>query len=294
MTEPVRRPVSLNDGTMSCLEWASDRPLLLFLHATGFNAETYRGLLGPLAEHFHIIAPDQRGHGMSKLPLRPDAVGNWEIYCDDLLALLDRQPGRPALLAGHSMGATVALLGAARSPGRASGLVLVEPVLPLPMHRLRRGIRRLMGSVEPPGLAERAARRRAHFPSADAALQSYGGRGAFRTWPQETVADYLRGGLIEDPVNGGVTLACAPAWEAATFRAAPLARAHLAASVRSPIAVLRGTVGSTCADGQAALLRRAGAHDVTVHGASHFLPMENPDLVRHEILRLAAAGSRQA
>ena len=40
-------------------------------------------------------------------------------------------------------------------------------------------------------LAAMAAKRRSIFPSFGAALASYKGRGAFKTWPDETVADYL-------------------------------------------------------------------------------------------------------
>jgi pimeloyl-ACP methyl ester carboxylesterase len=63
MTEPVRKTVALPDGDVSCLEWPGNGTPLHFAHATGFNAETYRSLLQPLAETFHIFAGDARGHG---------------------------------------------------------------------------------------------------------------------------------------------------------------------------------------------------------------------------------------
>ena len=56
MSEPVRGDVSMADGAVSCLEWKSDAPLLHFAHATGFNANTYRGLLSPLAGAFRMVA----------------------------------------------------------------------------------------------------------------------------------------------------------------------------------------------------------------------------------------------
>ncbi len=66
---PVRRTESMPDGTVSLLEWNAAAPLdLIFLHATGFNAETYRPLLAPLSENHHIVAIDQRGHGLNEAP----------------------------------------------------------------------------------------------------------------------------------------------------------------------------------------------------------------------------------
>ncbi len=45
------------------------------------------------------------------------------------------------------------------------------------------------------GLAEGALRRRSDFPSREAALAAYRGRGAFRTWPEAPLADYVADGF---------------------------------------------------------------------------------------------------
>src|ERR1044071_8001790 len=81
-------------------------PDLVFLHATGFNAHTYKSLLAPLGEQFRVVALDQRGHGRSRLPNDPRLIDSWRIYVRDLLDLLPvlTRGGRPPVLAGHSMG----------------------------------------------------------------------------------------------------------------------------------------------------------------------------------------------
>ena len=55
------------DGKVSYIEWDKDisMPGLQFCHATGFNAQTYKKLLGPLSHLFHIRAEDARGHGFT-------------------------------------------------------------------------------------------------------------------------------------------------------------------------------------------------------------------------------------
>ena len=281
MTVPVRKTLPLPEGEVSCLEWEGAGPFLHFAHATGFNAQTYRGLLEPLADRFSVAACDQRGHGFSTLPTAEPPTG-WTVYRDDLVRILERLDHGPAILAGHSMGGTVSLMAAALRPERVRGLVLVEPVMvPLLAKFLLSFVR------SPPNLADRAAQRRDTFPSFDAALAAYTGRGAFKTWPNTTVADYLRGGLIADPETRAMRLACKPSWEAATFRAAPFGKARLARRVSSPITVLYGTIASTCRDSEVEVFKRAGARTVKVDGASHFLPMEHPDRVREEIVAMA-------
>lgn len=287
MNPPVRKIISLPDGNVSTLQWENTRPLFHFAHATGFNAQTYSSLLSPLADRFRIVASDLRGHGFTTLPVTAEPPKHWTIYRHDLLQILDQLESGSAILSGHSMGATVSMMAAALRPERVRALVLLEPVM---MPRAWAVLQRLAsttGRNSGPDLADRAALRRNSFPSLEAARASYTGRGAFRSWPDEMLRDYLEGGLVSDPHTGAMHLACKPSWEAATFRAAPFGIAHLVRRISCPVIAINGTLGSTCAASEAALLERAGARIVTIDGASHFLPMEFPQRVRDEIARLA-------
>jgi pimeloyl-ACP methyl ester carboxylesterase len=77
-----------------------------------------------LADRRDLIRVDLRGHGDS--PTRGRIA--LELWCDDLLALLDAVGASRAVLIGHSLGAQVALACAARAPGRVAALVLIDPV----------------------------------------------------------------------------------------------------------------------------------------------------------------------
>jgi pimeloyl-ACP methyl ester carboxylesterase len=89
------------------------RPLLVLLHGGGANAHWWDHLAPRLAERFHVVALDFRGHGDSEWPaaLEPGA------FQRDLEALLHRLATPDACLVGHSMGGHVALDHAARHPG---------------------------------------------------------------------------------------------------------------------------------------------------------------------------------
>ena len=284
MTAPVRRQINREGGAMSYLAWDNAHPALHFAHATGFNAETYCELLQPLSDRMQILASDSRGHGLTTLPESTARLKDWEVYRDDLSALLNAVHPGPLVLAGHSKGAIVSLMLAAQFPARVRALVLVEPVL-VPENRPT-----ATPPDAPPNLAVRAAKRRAVFASANAAFESYRGRGAFTTWPDAMLRDYLKGGLIATGSGEEVRLACAPAWESQSFESTPTGAAKLAAKVRCPLTVLHASDG-TAGSAQIAELMRAkpDAHIVHVPGATHFLPMEHPERVREEILRIAHA-----
>jgi pimeloyl-ACP methyl ester carboxylesterase len=287
----IRKSASLADGAVSYLEWDGAGPALHFAHANGFNALTYRTLLEPLAGSTHIYASDLRGHGMTTLPARPGMAKSWRIYRDDLIRLLEMLPQRPLILAGHSMGATASVMAAALRPDLVCGLVLVEPVF-MPAMLALAGRTLMATGIVPRGydLVEKATRRREFFPSVDAAFATYRGRSIFKLWPDAQLRDYLDGGLLPTD-DGQMRLACAPKWEAEDFRETPLFVPHLARQIVCPVTLLHGDQpGSTCRDSQAAvfLRRKPDTRVVKVLGASHFLPMEMPDLVRDEIAALMA------
>ncbi|MBV9045015.1 MAG: alpha/beta hydrolase [Alphaproteobacteria bacterium] len=290
MSNFTRKTLTFPDGDVSYLDWPATAPLLHFAHATGFNAETYQGLLTPLQGRFHVTAADLRGHGHSTLTAVPGPQANWQTFATDLAAILDKLDKNPAVLAGHSMGAMTSMMVAAAHPDRVRGLVLVEPVLVPRYSRQLMRIMHFLGRKPERGsnLAEMAAKRRAVFPSFDMALAAYKGRGAFKTWPEETIADYLRGGLVPTGNGDEMRLGCAPEWESSIFQHAPPGGARHAGKVRCPITVVYSPVSNTTRDREVEIIsrRHKGTRLVQVPDTTHFLPMERPDIVQEEIDRM--------
>ena len=118
-------------GLSLCLcSWGppDGHPVLILHGALDHGAawdEVARALAG---SGFRVFAPDQRGHGHSQ-----HAGPGGSYYLMDFLAdadtLLHQVTASPVLLAGHSMGASLAALLTAARPSLVSQLVLVEPVL---------------------------------------------------------------------------------------------------------------------------------------------------------------------
>lgn len=267
-------------GEIAYLDYGpADRaPDLVFVHANGFNARAYRTILAPLAADLRILAIDQRGHGATTLATdRPRT--SWLDLKDDLLAFLDAMRIGRVALAGHSMGATASLLAAAEAPERVRALALLDPVIrpPGPASVSR-------DAMEASPMIAGARRRRRSFSSRGAAAMGYHGRGAFRTWTDAQLTDYVAAGLRDMP-DGTVELACTPEWEVSNY----LNQDHdsWGAFARSlcPIHILRAEVDSPGRiDGHTDQLTATGRIRIdTVPGTTHFLPMERPELVREAI-----------
>ncbi len=286
---PERRSIKMWDGEVSCLVWeAADirAPAIHFAHANGFNALTYRTLLDPLARDMRITASDLRGHGQTTLAANPKGMRSWLIYRDDILRTLNELDGRPKMLVGHSMGATASLMVALSKPNWVSGLVLIEPVIMPPRYIRWTNILRALGLAErmSPFVAQ-AKNRRGIWPTREAMFEAYRGRGAFRTWPEEVVRDYITGGTVDFVDDKQIRLACTPGWEAANYSSNAVDVWRELDGLRCPLTLIVGDKRSTCPDPVVELLiaRRPDIRVVKVPGASHFLPMEHPEIVRREI-----------
>ncbi len=251
---------------------------------------TYRSVLAPLASRLRILAVDQQGHGRSPRRVAIEGRRSWIDLRDDLVALLDQLPPHPVVLAGHSMGGAISMFAAADRPDRVKALALFDPVIPsveVVAQMLAAQGRPMPGNV----LAEGADRRRAVFPSRQAVLDSYRGRGAFKTWPDEALIDYVTDGFVDRP-DGQVELACSPAWEASNFRAHGHDPWAAIARLRTPTTVLRAAIGSTCSlvseDQLSADI--APRHVETIADSTHFLPIERPELTRATLLAACRVG----
>jgi len=264
-------------------------PLLVFAHANGFHGLTYSKVFEPVAHDYRVILLDLRGHGCSTLPAPVEALKNWHIYLDDVLAFLDALQEDRYILAGHSLGGVINFLAGQRRPEQTAGLLLAEPVL------LRRSIGKMMSWGRSIGLTRRliplvrrAAERKTQFADRDAAYRNYHGRGAFKTWPDAILRDYVDGGF-RDHADGHVELACDRAWEVATYQTQDNDIWKHARLARFPIHVLRAERNSTVFPLMADRLKRILPQTIieTVPGTSHFLPMERPDAIASGLSQMA-------
>jgi pimeloyl-ACP methyl ester carboxylesterase len=120
--EPKSKRVMANGISIHYWDWESDGPTIVMLHnSTGFG-RIFDFVIRELHPQYHVIAPDQRGHGDSDKP----ATGySGEDYTDDFNAFLDALGIERCVVAGNSLGVRVGIIQAARRPETVSHLILI-------------------------------------------------------------------------------------------------------------------------------------------------------------------------
>lgn len=276
-----RLRVAIEGGDVALLRFGREgAPPLLFAHANGFCASAYRRMFLNLGDRFDIFAVDQRGHGRTTLAAEPQGHRSMAVFGDDLrrikAALAPLVSGRPFVLAGHSLGG-VAVAKAAAGDAGVAAIRLIEPVaMPDAWNAIAGAPFWPMIAPHIP-LVRTAARRRSGWPDRQAAFESYARKPFFAGWQDGVLADYLEDGLADH--GDRVTLACAPAWEAANFAAQANDLWGSLARARSPVSVLAARhASSTVPKGAEARFRRIGARVERVSGPTHLVPFENPAL----------------
>ncbi|MET9530157.1 SDR family oxidoreductase [Streptomyces sp. NPDC006649] len=82
-----------------------DRPTVVLVHGYPDSKEVWTEVAAQLAERFHVVLYDVRGHGRSSAPAPLRGGFTLEKLTDDFLAVADAvSPGKPVHLVGHDWG----------------------------------------------------------------------------------------------------------------------------------------------------------------------------------------------
>jgi pimeloyl-ACP methyl ester carboxylesterase len=104
-----------------------DGPPLLLVHGWPQTWYAWRLIMPALASNFHVIAPDQRGIGLSG---RPEDGYDTGTLAADLIALMDTLGHQRFAVFGHDTGMWIGYALAADYPDRVARLAVAETPLP--------------------------------------------------------------------------------------------------------------------------------------------------------------------
>lgn len=251
---------------------------LLLIHGAASNMTRWSEFVertALTAEH-DIIRLDLRGHGRSLYRGRVAL----EIWCDDIAAVLRQEGHRRAILAGHCLGANVAMMFAARYPHQTHGVVLVEPMLHQALigtlrrlSRLAMPVKALLAIIM---LLNRLGIYRRHL----AALDLYELDQTFRARLSEPGGDRALVRRYASPWQDLKTMPSAIFLQdlLEVIRPLPLDM------IRGPFLALLST-GHTFVDPEitAALLSGLPQGEIHALDAKHWIPTEQPQAMRHLI-----------
>jgi pimeloyl-ACP methyl ester carboxylesterase len=121
--------VPVDGGDLRVLLWGTGKRIAVAVHGITASGMSWQAVARHMPPDWTLAAPDLRGRGYSS-----DLPGPYGLdrHARDVAAVLEHFGGRP-VLAGHSMGAYIALLARDAHPELVRRLVLVDGGLPLPL-----------------------------------------------------------------------------------------------------------------------------------------------------------------
>src|SRR6195256_2049607 len=121
--------VAVDGGDLRVLQWGTGKRVAVAVHGITASGMSWQAVARHMPPDWSLAAPGLRGRGHRRDPPGPDGLGR---PAPGGAAVLRHFGGRP-VLAGHSMGAYIALLARDAHPELVRRLVLVDGGLPLPV-----------------------------------------------------------------------------------------------------------------------------------------------------------------
>jgi pimeloyl-ACP methyl ester carboxylesterase len=256
---------------------AADGQVVVLQHGWPQHWWMWRSLIGPLSERgFRVIAPDLRGHGWSSKP-----AGDYrkDTLMRDVIGLLDELGIERVRWVGHDWGAYAGMLAALRRPDRIERFVCMS--IPHPWQK-ERSLLEVAGSawyqlVLSAPLLGKLAIGRLGFPRV--VLTKARAKGSFS---EEELETYLA--VIRQPDATEASMRLYRQFLLHEIGPA-LGGAFKQERLSVPTRWIVGSEDRVSGNADDGYLEHAD--DMTlehVPGAGHFLPEEEPDLVRERVL----------
>jgi epoxide hydrolase 4 len=257
-----------------------DRPLLILLHGFPEFWWAWRKQITPLAEAgYHVVVPDMRGYNGSDKPREVSAY-NLDTLAADVAALGEAYNARRFHLVGHDWGAVIAWWVAARHPERLRRVVVMDGPHPDVWSRqaLKHPTQALRSTYvaffQLPWLPE-AALGGFSFAGLKTMMGASAHPNTFEPGALERYAEaWRKPGALSAMLNYYRALRERPAGGATPARLAP------------PTLILWAGEDSFLERhvAEAGLALCDDGHLVVIDGASHWLHIEQPDMINAEII----------
>lgn len=283
MAQPKTYQVELDDVSLQVTEWPGTGDPVLLLHATGFHSRCWDEIARRLPG-VHLYAVDLRFHGGSD---RHGEV-NWQIMAGDIEQLLEKLDLRGVVGVGHSIGGYLTARVGARQLARFKQLVLIDPVI-FPRHVY---IEQFAQTENVDPSVNPVSRRKNQWQDAQEMYERFRNRAPFDRWQEQILRDYCEYALREVPGESSLQLACDPLHEASIYlKSMGNETIHdLLPELTLPVTLLRAAPDPENPQNLASSPTWPGlgdalpnAREIYLPGMSHFIPMEDPDLVARTI-----------
>jgi pimeloyl-ACP methyl ester carboxylesterase len=127
--------IAMNGLQLHYVEWGSPgNPSLVLLHGFQSNAHTWDTFSQAMADTYHVLALDQRGHGDTSWAPEGNYASTSSV--SDIAGFITALRLAPTVVIGHSMGGRNAAMVAADHPEKVRMVVIVDTAAEFPPARL--------------------------------------------------------------------------------------------------------------------------------------------------------------
>lgn len=253
-------------------------PVIHLAVANGFPPETYRPVMQPLTQHYHVVSLPPRP--LWTPPPPPSSIDNWQSLADDMRAGMADYDLGPVIAIGHSYGGVASMLAAIDEPARFRAIIMLDPTMLPPAYLKQAAAANAAGTPLRGPLIEGAERRRNKFSSVQEGFEYWVSKPLFKDWPESSVLTYAES-MLHPTADGSYELRWSPQWEAQYYRTLytetweklPLVNGLL------PILIVRGTTSTTFQDEAARIARQVlpEADYSEIEGHGHLFPHSAPE-----------------
>ena len=252
---------------------------LVFSHANGFPASSYRKLFEALAPRFKVGAVESFGTDP-----RYQVTDGWPQLVRQLLDYIAHNFADigPVVGVGHSLGGMLTLRAAIEQPQLFSAIVLLDSPLIGALSGATLRIAKRLGLIDRITPARATSKRRSVWPDSKAALEHLASRPLYRDFDPECLHDYVHSGTVLSANERSLRIS--PAIESAIYKTIPHDLAHDIHRLTVPAGMLLGRRSS--------VLRQVGMRASRRHfkirmiDGGHLFPLEHPQATAEAIASL--------
>lgn len=278
--QPIQHQFKAEDTDICYFEWGdAANQTIIMLHATGFHARCWDRVIAHLADDYHVIAADHRGHGRSG---KPESLSDWSLQARDIGQLVGHLDIKDIIGVGHSMGGNALVQICAKNSEYFERLVLVDPtIMAEPIYQNPEDPKLIDPSVHP------VSRRRNAWESAQQMFDHFTNRLPYCLWQDDVLRDYCDYGLLPSD-DGAFELACPPMLEASVYMGFNSINPYPSVdAITCPVHILRapglqegGEMDFTISPTWDGLIDCFdNATETYLPDLTHFMPMQNPELI---------------